>query len=66
VTVTWAVELKRLRAALGLSQEHLAHLVGVTLSSVNRWEKNHITPSKLSVRALRALAERKGVAFAGS
>jgi len=49
------MDIKELRLKLGLSQEEFAHKLGVTLSTVNRWEKGHFKPSKLALKALKKL-----------
>ena len=57
-----AVDVRALRKRLGLTQEELAHEIGVTVSTMNRWEAGHHAPSRLACRALMALAETRGVA----
>ncbi len=47
-----ASEIKELRLKLGLSQELLAHKLGVTLTTVNRWEMGHYQPLPLLGRKL--------------
>jgi DNA-binding XRE family transcriptional regulator len=50
-----AKQLKKLRAALGLTQTQLGELVGVTKNSVNRWEMAlHPVPkwAELSIQRL--------------
>ncbi len=44
-----------LRKRLNMTQEEFAHAIGVTVSTVNRWENGHITPSRLARRAMEAL-----------
>lgn len=44
-----------LRHQLNMTQEEFAHALGVTVSTVNRWENGHIEPSRLARRALREL-----------
>lgn len=44
-----------LRRQLNMTQEEFAHALGVTVSTVNRWENGHIEPSRLARRALREL-----------
>ena len=40
--------LKEIRAQLGLSQEDLARELGVSFTTVNRWENGQTKPSKLA------------------
>lgn len=55
---TTAAQVRKIRAGLGLTQAAFAAEVGVTVTSVSRWE-NGCTISPLAVRAIRALAARK-------
>ena len=45
-----------LRRKLNMTQEEFAHAIGVTVSTVNRWENGHIEPSRLARRAMESLA----------
>jgi len=45
-----------LRRRLQMTQEEFAHAIGVTVSTVNRWENGHIEPSRLARRAMEGLA----------
>jgi putative transcriptional regulator len=49
--------LKSLRKKLGLSQEELAHRLGVSFTSVNRWENEQTKPSKLARRQIETLCK---------
>jgi len=49
--------IKRLRIKLGLTQEQLAAKVGVTFSTVNRWEAGRSQPSPLAWREIERLSE---------
>jgi DNA-binding transcriptional regulator YiaG len=40
--------IKEVREQLGLSQEELAHALGVSFASINRWENGKAAPSKLA------------------
>ena len=40
--------LKKLREQLDLSQEALAHEIGVSFATVNRWENAQAKPSRLA------------------
>ena len=49
-------DVARLRSRLGLSQEKFAEKLGVSVSSVVKWETGWHKPGGLSVRALERLA----------
>jgi len=55
---TWAIAVAQLRHLTGLTQEQLARELGVTVSSVNRWENGHALPIPLARIALRSLAQQ--------
>jgi DNA-binding transcriptional regulator YiaG len=42
------MRVKDVRRQLGLSQEELAHALGVSFATVNRWENGKTVPSKLA------------------
>ncbi len=46
-------DIRGLREALGLSQEELARLLGVSVRSVSRWECGGSEPHPLALRELR-------------
>lgn len=52
--------IRDLRLRLGLTQEEFAHAIAVTVSTVNRWENGHATPSKLAWRAIQNLLKKRG------
>ena len=53
-----AGSVRVLRQRLGMSQEKFAAAIGVSFSTVSRWENGHMVPrGKLAVRALRRLAK---------
>lgn len=52
--------VKNLRAKLGLTQEQFAAKVGVTWSTVNRWENGRGKPSPLAMRQIHDLRNRRG------
>lgn len=47
-----------LRQSLSMTQEEFAHAIGVTVSTVNRWENGHVEPSRLARKAMENLAHR--------
>jgi len=50
--------LKGLRAELSLTQEELAEIVGVSVSTVGRWERGGSRPRRASEKAIRRLESR--------
>lgn len=49
--------VKALREKLQLSQEEFAARLGVSFSTVNRWENGHVAPKKLALFRLEKLAQ---------
>jgi putative transcriptional regulator len=47
--------IRKRRIALGLTQEKFAAKVGVTFSTVNRWENNKTKPSPLALQKIKEL-----------
>ena len=47
-----------LRQSLNMTQEEFAHAIGVTVSTVNRWENGHVEPSRLARKAMENLAHQ--------
>ena len=47
--------INALRRRLRMTQEEFAHAIGVTVSTVNRWENGHIEPSRLARKAMESL-----------
>ena len=47
--------IRERRITLGLTQEQFAAKVGVTFSTVNRWENNKSNPSPLALRKINEL-----------
>lgn len=50
--------IAQLRQRLSMTQEEFAHAIGVTVSTVNRWENGHIEPSRLARKAMQVLAAK--------
>ena len=58
-----AIEVRKLREALGMTQGELAAEVGTTRVSVSQWENGVHPPSGLATKQLRRLArlvQRRG------
>jgi DNA-binding transcriptional regulator YiaG len=58
---TIEVKIKEIREKMSWSQEDLAREVGVSLSTVHRWEKGGAQPSRLARRELQRVLERVGL-----
>lgn len=54
-----ASEIKELRARLGLTQESIAHQLGVSYQTVNRWENGLTKPSNMAIEKLKKLINKK-------
>lgn len=50
--------IKSIRQQLGLSQEELAQKLGVSFTSVNRWENGQTKPSKLAKKQIDLLCKK--------
>jgi DNA-binding transcriptional regulator YiaG len=47
-TKNFPEQVKEVRRQLELSQQGLAHALGVSFATVNRWENGKTTPSKMA------------------
>ena len=56
-------KVKQVRKELGLSQEALAREVGVSFTTVNRWETGKKEPSSLGAKAFYEFCEAKKIKF---
>ena len=54
-------KVKELRRKQGWAQEDLAREIGVSLSTVQRWEKKETNPTRLARWALKKLFHEAGV-----
>ena len=54
-------KVRELRVKNGWAQEYLAREIGVSLSTVQRWEKGGARPSYLARRELAKLFEEAGI-----
>ncbi len=55
--------VRRLRNKLGLTQEELAHELGITVGTVNRWENGRFRPSKLARSTILEFAKKHGISL---
>jgi DNA-binding transcriptional regulator YiaG len=57
--------VKEVRRQLTLSQEELAHALGVSFATVNRWENGKTVPSKLAQRQFEQFCKEKKINLSG-
>ena len=52
--------IRELRLENGLTQEQFAAALGVTYSSMNRWENGHTKPSPLAIQKIEGMLRQMG------
>ena len=55
------LSIRDMRTRLSMTQEEFAHALGITVSTVNRWENGHSEPSKLARATITRLAGTQGI-----
>ena len=53
-----SINIKSIRMQLGVSQEKLSSLIGVTAGTINRWESGTHLPSALSLNKIQKLKDK--------
>ena len=56
-----AEKVKELRRKMGWAQEDMAREIGVSLSTVQRWERQGGEPTRLARRELKRLFKEAGI-----
>jgi type I restriction enzyme M protein len=56
--------LKEIRRRLGLTQEQLAHRIGVSFTSVNHWERGRRRPIPIALDKIKTLAQQANINLA--
>lgn len=59
LTMKNAIDLKKIRKKLKLTQAQLAKEIGVSRITENRWENNQTKPSKLALKEILRLLKKK-------
>lgn len=54
-----AEEIRALREALNLTQERLAQIIGCSLHTLNRWERDKSSPSRVYKKILEKVLKGK-------
>ncbi|MDZ8134877.1 MAG: helix-turn-helix transcriptional regulator [Nostoc sp. DedQUE04] len=52
--------IHELRGIIGLTQEQFAASLGITYSTVNRWEKEYTKPSSLAMQKIEGMLKEMG------
>jgi putative transcriptional regulator len=52
--------IREIRLETGLTQEQFAGQLGVTCSTINRWERGRSKPSPLAIQKIEQLLEQMG------
>lgn len=63
VTMNFSDKVKYVRTKLNLSQEELAHELGVSFATINRWENGSYNPSRLAKKAFEDFCVNKNIKF---
>ena len=53
------IDIKAIRQKLGFTQEDLARKLGVTLSTVSKWEQGIFSPSRLAREKIEKLVKKE-------
>lgn len=59
--IDYPATIIKLRAILDLSQAALAKLLGVSFTSVNRWENGKYEPTRLVKEKIRLICEQNNI-----
>lgn len=62
----FCIALKKAREQIGLSQQSFADQLGVSFSTVNRWEQGRHVPNKITIKAIEALCKEHNIQFSYS
>lgn len=52
------IDIKSIRIGLGLTQEELARKLGLTLSTVSKWEQGITSPSRLAREKIEKMLKK--------
>lgn len=59
--MTFSEKVKSVRNQLQITQEELAHKLGVSFATVNRWESGSYKPSKMGQRVFEEFLEKNKI-----
>lgn len=61
--MTYSDEIKKIRLKCFLSQEAFARELGVSFSTINRWERDKVRPNLLAMKKLKKFCEMNHIDF---
>lgn len=61
--MTYSEEIKKIRQKCFLSQETFARELGVSFSSINRWESGKTKPNMSAMKKIKEFCEAQGIDF---
>lgn len=61
--MTFAATMKNIRENLGLSQQSFADTIGVSFSTVNRWENGRHVPNKMTMKVISSFCKGRDIEF---
>lgn len=61
IIMEFSEEVKIARKKVHFSQEDMAHQLGVSFATVNRWEGGKTKPSKLAIRAFEEFCKENSI-----
>lgn len=61
--MSFGTEIKSLRLQLLLSQEDFAKELGVSYSTINRWEREHTKPNYHAMKRIDEYCQRHNIEF---
>lgn len=64
--MTFAEKLLEVRGRLYLTQRQLAAELGISYTTLNRWERGHNEPTFLARRRFEDYCKEKGISLGGS
>lgn len=56
-------EIKRLRTRCFLTQDNFANKLGVTFSTVNRWEQGKSKPNLVAMKNIKTFCDENDIAY---
>lgn len=62
--MTFAKALKQARESLGMTQMELSKALGISFSTINRYENEKHFPTPIVLNAIQSFFDSKGIAFA--